>query len=121
MGSKDGSIIATIITTHIPMNDAAAADQVRPGICIQAIDMVQPPGIAIPPIADMDAQHAIVAAALTAKSSAHAPKNACRETRAQWLDANVVGIMLVARHSRNVASLASDTSTHFGSGEASTA
>jgi hypothetical protein len=71
------------------MNDAAAADQLCPGIRIHAIDIVQPPGIAIPPIADMDAQHAIVTAALTAKSSAEAPKNACRETRAEWLAGNV--------------------------------
>jgi hypothetical protein len=44
--------MATIITTHIPMNEAAAPSHVCPDILIQAIDMVQPPGIGIPP--DMD-------------------------------------------------------------------
>ncbi|MBZ5499744.1 MAG: hypothetical protein LAP85_25375 [Acidobacteriia bacterium] len=44
--------MAAIITTHIPMNEAAASSQVCPGILIHAIDMVQPPGIAMPP--DMD-------------------------------------------------------------------
>src|SRR6185312_6619509 len=76
MGARDGSIIATIITTHMPRNDTAAPGQVWPGIRIQAIDRVQPPGIVIPPIADMDVQQTIVTAALPAKSSAEAPKNA---------------------------------------------
>src|SRR5207302_5508750 len=70
METKDGSIIATIITTHIPRNDAAAPDHVCPGIRIHAIDIVQPPGIGISPIADMDAHQTIVTAALEAKSSA---------------------------------------------------
>ena len=51
-GTKDGSIIAIIITTHMRRNDAAA------------------PGIGISPIADMDPHHAVVSAALAAKSSA---------------------------------------------------
>src|SRR6266498_3531848 len=58
------------------MNDAAAAGQVCPGMRIQAIDIVHPPGIGIPPSADIDAHQAIVPAALTAKSSASAPENA---------------------------------------------
>jgi hypothetical protein len=94
MGTKDGSIMATIITTHIAVNDAAAADQVCPGIRIHAIDIVQPPGIAIPPVADMDARHAMVTAALTAKSNAEAPKNARWEARAEWLNVDVARIML---------------------------
>src|SRR6266478_4182251 len=80
MGTKDGSIIATIITTHIPRNDAAVPGHVCPGIRIHAIDIVQPPGIGIPPIADMDAHQTIVTAALAAKSSANTPKNARWET-----------------------------------------
>src|SRR3970040_794378 len=32
MGTNDGSIIATIITTHMPRNDAAAPGHVCPGI-----------------------------------------------------------------------------------------
>ncbi|HEX2462711.1 MAG TPA: hypothetical protein VHJ58_21405 [Vicinamibacterales bacterium] len=60
MGTRDGSIIATIITTHMPRNDAAAPGHVCPGIRIHAIDIVQPPGIGISPIADMDAHQTIV-------------------------------------------------------------
>src|ERR1700730_18310430 len=82
MGTKDGSIIATIITTHMARNDAAAPGHVCPGIRIQAIDIVQPPGIGISPIADMDAHQAIVTAALAAQSSAETPKKARWEARA---------------------------------------
>src|SRR6266853_1392418 len=79
MGTKDGSIIATIITTHMPRNDAAAPDHVCPGIRIHAIDIVQPPGIGISPIADMDAHQMIVTAALAAKSRPETPRNASSE------------------------------------------
>ena len=47
------------------------------------IDIVQPPGIGIPPIADMDAHQTIVAAALAAKSSAETPKKARWEARSE--------------------------------------
>src|SRR5205823_3591646 len=83
MGTKDGSIIATIITTHMPRNDAAAPGHVCPGIRIQAIDIVQPPGIGISPIADIDGRHATVTAALAAKSSAETPKKARWEARSE--------------------------------------
>src|SRR3989454_9888214 len=83
IGTKDGSIIATIITTHMPRNDAAAPGRVCPGIRIQAIDIVQPPGISISPIADMDAHQTIVTAALAAKSSAETPKKARWEARSE--------------------------------------
>src|SRR6266540_1288488 len=83
METRDGSIIATIITTHMPRNDAAAPAHVCPGIRIHAIDMVQPPGIGIPSIADMDAHQPIVSAALAAKSSAEAPKKACWDARSE--------------------------------------
>jgi len=43
---------------------------------IHAIDIVQPPGIGISPIADMDVHQTIVTALLTAKSSAETPKKA---------------------------------------------
>src|SRR5262245_37978978 len=64
------------MTTHMPRNDAAAPGHVCPGIRIHAIDIVQPPGIAMPPIADMDAHQTIVTAALPAKSSAEMPRSA---------------------------------------------
>ena len=62
-------------------NDAAAPGHVCPGIRIHAIDMVQPPGIAIPLTADMDAHQAIVTAALAAKSRAEMPKKARSDAR----------------------------------------
>ncbi len=77
MGTKEGSIIAPIITTHMPRNDAAAPGHVCPGISIHIMDIVQPPGIDIPPISDMDAHPMIVAAALAAKISAETPKKTC--------------------------------------------
>src|SRR4051794_17354493 len=83
MGTRDGSIIATIITTHMPRNDAAAPGHVCCGIRIHAIDIVQPPGIGIPPVAGMDAHQTIVTAALATKTSAETPKNACREARSE--------------------------------------
>jgi hypothetical protein len=49
MGTKDGSIMATIIVSHISRNIAADAVQDCPGIRIQIMDIVQPPGISIPP------------------------------------------------------------------------
>src|SRR6266498_4001627 len=85
MGTRDGSIIATIITTHMPRNDAAAPGHVCPGIRIHAIDIVQPPGIGISPIADMDAPQTIVTAALAAKSSAETPKKARWEARLETM------------------------------------
>ena len=53
MGISDGSIIATIITIHMPRNAAAAPVHVSPGISIHTVDIVQPPGIGIPLI-DID-------------------------------------------------------------------
>jgi hypothetical protein len=63
----------------MPRNDAATPVHVCPGIRIHAIDIVQPPGIGISPVADMDAHPTIVHAALTAKSSAETPKKALWE------------------------------------------
>jgi hypothetical protein len=85
MGTRDGSIIAIIITTHMPRNDAAAPGHVCPGISIHAIDIVQPPGIGISPIADMDAHQTFVTAALAAKSSAETPKKARWEARSETM------------------------------------
>src|SRR5262249_11733084 len=84
-GVKDGSIIAIIITTHMTRNDAAAPGQVCPGIRIHAIDIVQPPGISISPITGMDVHHAIVSAALAAKSSTETPKKTCCEHRSETM------------------------------------
>src|SRR5262245_1335611 len=81
MGTSDGSIMATIMRIHIAMKDAAASGHVWPGIRIHAIDMVQPPGIAIPP--DMDPHHHTVVSALAAKSRVAAAPNA-RSPAASW-------------------------------------
>ena len=80
MGTKDGSIIAAIMTTHIPTNDAAAPGHDCPGIRIQAIDIDHPPAMGISPAADMDFHQPIVAAALATNSSAQAPQKRRWET-----------------------------------------
>src|SRR5262245_38019734 len=85
IGTNDGSIIATIITTHMRRNDAAAPGHVCPGIRIHAIDIVQPPGIGISPIADIDVHQTIVKAALPTKSNAETPRNACWEARSEGI------------------------------------
>jgi predicted metal-binding membrane protein len=58
------------------MNEAAAPSHDWPGIRIQAIDIVHPPGIGIPAMADIDAHQTIVPATLAANSSAETPENA---------------------------------------------
>ncbi len=68
IGTSGGSIIATIITSHIATKRTPLPAQVSPGIGIQTIDIVQPPGIAIPPAMVRDQW--IVPAALIMKSSA---------------------------------------------------
>src|ERR1700721_3147096 len=83
MGTKDGSIMATIMTVHMPRKDAEAPVHVCPGIRIHAIDRVQPPGIGISLIADMDSHQWIVTAVLATKSSAEMPKKARSEARAE--------------------------------------
>src|ERR1700722_6594576 len=64
----------------MPRNDTATPGHVWPGIRIHIIDIVLPPGIAISPIADIDAHHSIVSVALAMKSSAETPKKARWET-----------------------------------------
>src|SRR6266850_5705553 len=100
MGTRDGSIIATIITTHMPRNDTAMPGHVCPGIRIHAIDMVQPPGMGISPIADMDAHHRIVTAALAAKSSAETPKKARWEARSETMAVEISRCRLRQRRPR---------------------
>jgi hypothetical protein len=57
----------------MPMNDAAAPVHVWSGIRIHAIVIVQPPGIGIPRIDDIEAHHTIVTAALVTNSSVETP------------------------------------------------
>jgi hypothetical protein len=76
VGVNDGSIIATIITIHIPMNAAVVSNQVSPVIGIHVRDSVQPPSIGVPSIADIDAHQTVVTAVLTPKTSAEMPKKA---------------------------------------------
>src|SRR5437867_9205498 len=65
------------------MNDAAAPGHVCLGMRSHAIDIVQPPGIGISPIADMVAHQTIVTTALAAKSSAETPRKARWELRSE--------------------------------------
>jgi hypothetical protein len=76
---RDGNIIATIITAHMLTNDAVAPSHDCPGISIHMCDIVQPPGIGIPPMEVIDADVAIVIAALAAKTIAETPSITCRE------------------------------------------
>src|SRR5579884_4011169 len=76
MGVNDGIIIATIMTSHMPRNDAAAPNHVCPGIRIHAIDIVQPPGIGMRAVADIDEHRIIVIATLIANTSAETTKKA---------------------------------------------
>jgi hypothetical protein len=80
----------------MPTNDAAAPSHVCPGIRIHAIDIVQPPGIGIAPIADMDPHHAVVSAALAANSSAEVQKNACCEVRSKVMGRDLLSRNCVA-------------------------
>src|SRR5215213_1391621 len=64
------------MTTHIARKDTAAGTHVCPDTRIHPIDTVQPPGIGIPPIPDMDVDQPIVTAALPAKRSAERTRNA---------------------------------------------
>src|SRR5438552_4934155 len=64
----------------MPTKDAAAPAHVCPHIGIHAIDSVQPPGIGISPMFDMDRHHATVTAVLAADSSADTPRKACRRS-----------------------------------------
>jgi len=74
----------------MPMNDAAAAGHVCPGIRIHIIDIVQPPGIGIPRIADMDPHQTIVSAALVAKSDAETPTKARWDVRSEAIPASML-------------------------------
>src|SRR3954467_2848649 len=79
----------------MPRNEAAAPAHVWPGIRIHAIDFVQPFGIGISPIADMDAHQRVVSITLPAKSSAETPKKAGRDTRCEGMDACSALVFLV--------------------------
>src|SRR6202049_4552386 len=84
----------------MPRNDVAALGHVCPGIRIHAIDIVQPPGIGISPIADIDAHQTIVTAALAAKSSAVTPRNACWEARSEDMRREISSLAVAPRQPR---------------------
>jgi hypothetical protein len=67
------------MTIHMLKNDAALPSHVCRGIGIHAIDILQPPGIAIAPSPDIDPHQAIVTAAHKAKSSAEMHRKVRRE------------------------------------------
>jgi len=79
--SPENSIVKS---SHRPLASGTSCASPRK-IRIHAIDIVQPPGIGISPIADMDAHQTIVTAALAAKSSAETPQNACWEARSETM------------------------------------
>src|SRR3954453_15551038 len=79
-----------MMTTHITRNEAAASIQVCPGIRIHIIDIVQPPGIGIPRMPDMDAPQTIVSAALVAKIDTEMPTKARWEVRSEAISASML-------------------------------
>src|SRR2546425_2179161 len=89
----------------MPQNDAAAPGHACPGIRIHAIDIVQPPGIGIPPIADMDAHQSVVSAALAAKSSAETPKKAWWEARSEAMRREISRSAVAPRQPRRRSAL----------------
>src|SRR5262245_56005157 len=74
----------------MPRNDAAAPGHVCPGIRIHAIDIVQPPGIGMSSMPDIDAHQTIVPAALAAKSSAETPRKARSEARSETMRCDIL-------------------------------
>ena len=58
----------------MPRNDAAAPGHVCPGIRIHVIDIAQPPGIGVSPIADIELHQTIVSRVLAANTSAKTPR-----------------------------------------------
>ena len=85
VGSSDGPIIATIIKSHITTKAAASLGQGCPGVGIQSIDMVHPPGMVIP--AAMARDQRIVARALTTKTMTLTVRKGPRraEVRTVWV------------------------------------
>jgi hypothetical protein len=67
MGTKDGNIMATIITSHMRRNDAAAPVQLCPGMRIHTIDAS--------PIPDMDMHAKQVNVVLAVKISKETTMN----------------------------------------------
>jgi hypothetical protein len=63
----------------MPINDAAARGHVCPHIRDHVIDIDQPPGIGVSPIADIDIHAIAVSVALATNSNAEMPKNTCRD------------------------------------------
>ena len=65
--------MATIMTLHIARNAAPAAGQDCPGMRIQVIDIVQPPGMGMFAIDAIEAHQCVVTTTLAANSKAAAP------------------------------------------------
>jgi len=63
----------------MPINDAAARGHVCPHIRDHVIDIDQPPGIGVSPIADIETHATAISAALAINSEAQTPKNTRRE------------------------------------------
>src|SRR6266446_388482 len=97
---------AAVLNTAAPVlvgscqGPTPAPGHVCPSIRIHAIDIVQPPGIGIPPIAHMDAHQTIVTAALAAKSNAETLKKACWEARSEAMRREISSPAVAPRQPR---------------------
>ena len=67
----------------MPSDEAAAPADVCSGIFIQAIDIVQPPGISIPPIAGMEPHQTVVNVVLAANISEETARTVCSAFRSE--------------------------------------
>src|SRR5262245_59393465 len=92
------------------MKVAAAPGQVCSGMRIQAIDMFQPPGISMSPMADMEAHQTIVPAVLRMKSNAEMAKKV-RSEAARPLKEPVISL-IVSRTRRADATTPEHTRAH---------
>jgi hypothetical protein len=78
----------------MPTNDAALPSHVCPGMRVQVIDIVQPPGIGMAPMVDMDPHQAVVSSAHDAKSNAEVPKKACCEVLSKAMGRDLLSLDL---------------------------
>jgi len=79
--------MASIIAVHIAKKDVDAAAELWPGMRIQVMDIVQPPGMTMPP--DMDEHQQIVPAALAMNRKALIVRNT-RPPANSLVDVNVM-------------------------------
>src|SRR5258708_5097238 len=69
------------------------------------MDIVQPPGIGMPPIVDMDAPQTIVTTVLAAKRSADTPKKVWWEVRSKAIRCEILSAVVASQQPRLLSAL----------------